>query len=281
MVLRRAVAPLLLVVATGCALTALDGLSNGATGTASGDAGPEASADAPFDAPPLTDAGPDQMSPDAGFSCATLSPAPRLCVDFANGRLRSTGTPTTTDFEDQELASAPGPELDTTVFSSPPASARFAIDPTTSRAFLFRTFPVSTPARIEYSMSMRIDGPADGYLDLMEIRFGAIDSAIFLTMNGVAAQMSHAHSDGDGGTQYDETPLGRDIPRGTWTRIAWVIETGASPTLSISLDGASVVTKKPLATFTTTTGVTFIAGYTDCNVTGNLRLWTDDIVASF
>lgn len=280
-VLRRPAASLLLVVVTGCTLAGLDGLSDGADGAASGDAGPESSADAPFDAPALADGGTDQTTPDTGFSCATLSPAPRLCVDFANGRLRSAGAPTSTDFEDQELVNATAPELDTSVFSSPPASARFAVDPTSTRAFLFRTFPVSTPVRIDYAMSMRIDGPPDGQVDLMEIRFGNIDSAIFLEMDGVAAHLSHAHSDGDGGTQYDPTPLGRDIPRGTWTRIAWVIETGASPTLSISLDGASVVSKKPLATFTTASGVTFIAGYTDSSVTGGLRLWTDDIVASF
>ncbi|HSO34416.1 MAG TPA: hypothetical protein VLT33_17900 [Labilithrix sp.] len=153
----RRVAWLFLATAAGCSLTTdLDGYSSG--GLAPVDAGTDVAivADAGADAPPPIDGA---TVVDAGFSCAALSPAPRLCVDFGNGRLDSAGTPTSTDFQSQLVVGAAAPQLDTAVFASAPASARFDLGPTTTRAFLSRPFPVSTPGRIELAMSMRIEGP--------------------------------------------------------------------------------------------------------------------------
>ncbi|CAN5914538.1 hypothetical protein BH11MYX4_BH11MYX4_02380 [soil metagenome] len=277
----RRVAWLFLATAAGCSLTTdLDGYSSG--GLAPVDAGTDVAivADAGADAPPPIDGA---TVVDAGFSCAALSPAPRLCVDFGSGRLDSAGTPTATDFQSQLVVGAAAPQLDTAVFASAPASARFDLGPMTTRAFLSRTFPVSTPGRIELAMSMRIEGPTDTRVDLMEMRFGNVDASIYLSVNGTSTSVTHAYrGGGDGGYTADATRLSQDLPRDRWTRVALVVETGASPTLSVSLDGALLVSKKALAAFTSADGVTFIAGYTDAATNGkSLRVWVDDVVADF
>ncbi|HSO34417.1 MAG TPA: hypothetical protein VLT33_17905 [Labilithrix sp.] len=116
----------------------------------------------------------------------------------------------------------------------------------------------------------------------MEIRFGNIDAAIYLSVNGTATFVTHAYPGADGGVTADSTRLSQDLPRDRWTRVAWVVETGASPTLSVSLDGTLLVSKKALAAFTSADGVTFIAGYTDAATNGkSLRVWVDDVIADF
>jgi hypothetical protein len=81
-----------LVGVTSCSLlTRLDGLSNGDPAVeADGATSPEGGSN---------DASPDGTvppTPDGGFSCAPLSPAPRLCVDFSNDIVATTGTPAAT-----------------------------------------------------------------------------------------------------------------------------------------------------------------------------------------
>jgi hypothetical protein len=279
-VLRPRVASLLLVAAaTSCSLTSLEGLSSG---PARDDAGAESGSDATAEATAPDDAGPDREAPDGGSFCASLSPAPTFCVDFGDARVHSAGAPTSTDFESVHPESTSQPLLDTAVFTSAPASGAFALTPTATRSYLVRTFPVVTPPRIEYAMSLRVDAPADAQFDLMEIRFGAVEATLFLSVDGVSAVMRHSHGIADGGRVSESIPLGKELPRGVWTRVAWVIETGAAPTLSVSFDGTPVLTRKPLATFTASAGVTFVAGCTDSKPVGpTVRVWSDDVVATF
>jgi hypothetical protein len=188
---------------------------------------------------------------------------------------------TSTDFDDQTITSAAAPLLDTAVFASPKASARFDIGPGSISSFLYRTFPMIAPARIEFAVSMRIDRATTAQLNLMELRFGFPYSAIFLATDGVSASVVFGHSDNDGGTSYDATPLGKDLPRGQWTRVAWVVETGAAPNISVSIGGESRATKVPLVGFKAATGLTFVAGFTTATTGSDVKLWVDDVVADF
>lgn len=261
-------------------LTSLDGFSGDAP-LPDGGAEADASRDAPVaEAGDAPDARPDGNA-DAGFSCALLSPAPRLCVDFGQGRVHSGGVKTATDFEGQTVLAIPAPRLDTAELRSPPASALFELSSTNTRSYLYRTFGGITPARVELAESMRIEAPDAASLDLMEIRFGDIDAAIYLTRAGDVLRIVESYGLADGGRQSLAFPLPVTMPAARWMRLAWVVETGPSPTLTILIDGATVLDKKPLAPFTSAGGVTFIAGCTDATPVGDVKIRVDDVVANF
>jgi hypothetical protein len=278
-VLGRRASLLVLLLGASCSLTSLDGLTGGA---AEGDAGTDATRDVdpvpPGAADGAGDATPNDASVDSGFcSSGTYT----FCVDFG-ARIHSGGVATSTDFENAHPESAAAPVLDTATFTSPPSAARFDVTPSGTRSYLFRTFPVPTPRRIELAMSLRVDGPDDADIDLMEIRFGGLDAALYLSLEGEVPSINHAYGKADGGRETDSIPLGPKMPRATWSRVGWVVETGASPTLSVTIDGTPVLTGRALAPFTARDGVTLVAGCTDSDPQGaTVRIWADDVSARF
>lgn len=270
---------MLLLVGVGCSLTNLDGLSGGAPESdAGGDAPPDVGPTSPGAADGGSEAGPGDAAVDGDF-CSTGTHT--FCVDFGT-RIHSGGVPTSTDFENAHPQSVAAPVLDTAVFTSPPSAARFDLSPSGTRSYLFRTFPVPTPRRIELAMSLRVEGPDAANVDLMEIRFGGSDASLYLVLKGDVPSIRHFYARADGGKANDSIPLGAKMPRATWSRVAWVVELGASPTLSVTIDGAPVLTGKALAPFTAGDGVTLIAGCTDSEPQGStVRVWADDVTARF
>jgi hypothetical protein len=121
------------------------------------------------DATSSLDAGADA---DAGFSCAALSPTPRLCVDFGNGRVHSAGQNTSTDFAVTVATGSPFARLDTANFASAPASALFELSPSNTRVTLSREFTTSA-TRFELAASFAVDAPSMPRMDLFELNFAA------------------------------------------------------------------------------------------------------------
>ena len=127
---RRSIGWLALVASTSCSLlTPLDGLSGGeARGLPDGSS-------------PAVDGG-------------TLSPAPRLCVDFSNGIVTSTGTPTSSSFERSDTIGAAPSTLE---LSTGQTSRMIAISPTMPSS-RFATYAWSLDLGAGPKLSMSIDG---------------------------------------------------------------------------------------------------------------------------
>jgi len=273
---------LLLAVVGLCScslLTSVDGLTSGALPPSS-----EGGADASSDAPGAVDGGASDAeagpSLDGGLNCAMLSPAPKLCVDFGQGRVHAAGLKTATDFEAQSTAGAPQPRLDSSQATSPPASALFELSDSNKVSYLLRTFDGPAAARIELSASLRVDGVGSSDMDLMELRFGDIDAAVFLQRYGEKLSILEAYGT-DGGSDTLGIPLLVTLPFGRWMRVGLVLVTGASPTLTVSVDGTMVVDRRALVPFKSSGVLTIIAGCTDSVPSGTVKLWYDDVVANF
>lgn len=266
-----AIVPVLLGMAGCSLLTSLDGYSASnapeptAPDASSDAADVESTADAPTDAP--TDAG--------GF-CDSLSTAPKLCVDFDDGTLLASASPRA--FDDTFASGAQTGVPDNEVFVSPTMSARFAVTGDNQQTFLSRAFTnVPLPARVEYAMSMRVDGPS--YLDLMEIRFGDPPTLfVFLsksTDGSLRIVAPYVAADGGGGAV--ERTFGTKIVPGRWARYSLVIDAVAG-TATLSVDG-NMVGQLLLTLVPVAPRLAFIAGITDNR--GAATIWIDDVVADF
>jgi hypothetical protein len=259
----------------GCSLLApLGGLTEG-DGTPV-EAGAEAAA--PSDSGPLDGQGIAITPPDGGISCATLSPAPRLCVDFSNELVVSTGPPTGTSFEAIQTRNAPPATIDRSTFGSPSASARFTFGASSDRSYLQRIFPGPPPSSIQFSMAMRFDPSSDDvHLDLMEIRFGG-KGGFFLKRQAGGKMTIESYTIGQ---PFKSIPVPGVMKTSTFATYAWVADLGGAPTLSMSIDGEEVLTRAALLPFSGSTATELVAGCTDYYTNAASTLWVDDVIVRF
>jgi len=274
-VLRRLSRIALAGLASCSLLTPLDGLSGGDGATTS-----DGSTDGTTPLEGGLDGGGDRLSPppDGGALCASLSPPPRLCVDFASEIVFSTGAPTATSFQASDTKNAPDGIIDRTTFDSPSASARFVLSAPMTHSFLERTFPGPPPAHVEFSMAMRVDPSSDDdELDLMEIRFGG-DAGLFLKRSAGGAMSIWNYA---AGKPFRTLSIDGAMPQSRFVTYAWVIELGAAPTLTMTIDGKNAIMNASLLTFSGATDMSFVAGCTDYFPSAATSIWVDDVVVRF
>jgi hypothetical protein len=272
--LRRALLPSTIALVAGCSLvTSLDGYSGGGGVVAATDGGSDAAvADGGSADAARPDAAPDAAPPTT--YCASLDPKPRFCADFTDGKVVAVGT--STDFDTiRTNGAAAQPTLDTLVHVSPPASARFDVLAGT-RSYLTRTFAGESPASLYYAMSMRVRASSVS-TDLMEIRAGADEAAVYVTRAADGSlTLTESYAD-DAGSHTPSWALAAPMLADTWVRMEWRIDTNTGR-MTIALDGTQVL-DAVLDPVNAGPGLTLVGGCTDAN--GVASVWIDDVVADF
>lgn len=274
--------------AAACSLAvSLDGLQGGTA--APTDAGP---ADGPGPSP--ADAGSDRGPTDGGGTtndggadagksyCATLSPAPKLCVDFGKNRLHSGDSHVADEMDGVQAVSSPTPTLDATLFATSPPAASF--DLSGKFSVLYRSYD-SSPPQVRFGASMRFESATlPSAADLLELRLGGETSFMYLrTFSDGRMYLVHVYPASDGGRGQDTTILEKvTIAPKTWFRVEVVVRGTGSPSYDVLFNGAPVVTKVAMANdYPKSAPMRLLVGYTELSAAPSGALLVDDVVLDY
>jgi hypothetical protein len=191
--------------------------------------------------------------------CASLSPAPTLCVDFDEGGAFDALFP-------QLQQPSPGHVgADGAYFSSPPDSFYSKIDPGASLAEAYMSHHFTgmgsgTASTIEYAFDLLFEQYVpNSWATIAGISVGAgqaVQHDLVIAVSSTAAEMEQSFVGVDGGLSFLDTPLSVAPSPNVWTRIDITLSL-TQRTMTVTVGGVAALTNAPLdPTWTVFTGGT-------------------------
>lgn len=259
-----------LVFLGGCSfMTSFDDLDDGAE--------PNEPATAKDGGVTSVDGSSTDASVDAGAGssfCNAQTPAPRFCVDFDDGQVVTPDGARDFQFLNAGTTAAV-PVVDQSVFEFAPPSLK--IEAVTTDAVYVRRRFGDKPTKVAYSLAMRADSFSQ-YVDTMELRIGSPDLVLYMRLENGTDPVWYAARP----VESPDTPQmflsNTKVLPGGWHRYETVIDL-ATGKVEGNIDGTNVVSANVTLPASITSGVEFVAGYTEAHGPGTI--WVDDVLADF
>ena len=256
----------LYAVGVGCGLTAdFSNLQGGVR-----DSGASLDVSAP-DAPLTDGAAPGDAA--SGF-CASLKTTPKLCRDFDEGASVGSG------WTQLDVYNAPDPAVDTSLFTSSPASFLSSMkvasgSPASSR--VLESLPVLAPSvHAEFQMLLPSGGGPYELFAIHEVTQDGSTYGIFYKLNNGDLSLYVGTLGDDGGVLTNTYPLGP--PPATWLHVEMDVEISDTASITVKHDGAVVVSETNVPTATHSRQTLFVELGFYSNAAATARVNFDDVV---